>query len=440
MTEATKLQGAHEPITDFVWRQGAGPLDARALGALGVDDLGDLWGQFALHVRDGQGSHLLARDRLGVNKLFFATTDANEVVSANYLVDLRRRGHALRDIWSVPAGHAIQLAPARNEYRLFRHAELAYGEEPGAPRDVLVEGIRDALTTTFERLAVLLRGRRLFVTLSGGLDSTVIALMARQHLGAFTAVTFAVDEESPGSDLGFARIVADSLGVPLEVVRPSADDIVALLDDVLVQGQDWRDFNVHCGLVNAAIARHLHHHGGQPATPRPVVLTGDAMNELVADYVPVVHRGVRHYELPRVEPGILRRFLVTGLDSGDREVGIFGAQGIDVVQPYALAAEAYVALPGSQLGMPGVKAELVHALMGSKVPSAIYERPKVRAQVGSSDHVGGTLAVLLERGIDTAWLERRFASLLDADADERRQLIRAGMYRFTPQAPWQRAP
>ena len=94
-----------------------------------------------------------------------------------------------------------------------------------------------------------------------------------------------------------------------------------LIDPVLMYGQDWRDFNVHCGIVNLAIARAIRaeHHDGA----RPLLLTGDGMNELMADYSPVIHNELEYYSLPRLPPGRLRRFLVQGLDAGDREVGIF---------------------------------------------------------------------------------------------------------------------
>src|SRR5207237_8247735 len=61
----------------------------------------------------------------------------------------------------------------------------------------------------------------------------------------------------------------------------SAD--LELLDTVLLEGIDWRDFNVHAGLVNAALARGIAQlHASDSAAP--VALTGDIANELLADY------------------------------------------------------------------------------------------------------------------------------------------------------------
>jgi asparagine synthetase B (glutamine-hydrolysing) len=430
-------------VADFVWRDQRPWNEPSA--PLRLEDTVRLWGQFALHRGDGAGGHVLARDRLGVNKLFFTVTPEGEVLSSSFLFDLLQRGHPVERVWSVPSGHAVAVSPARGGYRLHRHAALDFAAEAAeaAEPDAVVRRIRETLAATFERLAAVVRGRRVFVSLSGGLDSTVVALLAREHLcaGELTALTFALRGDSradAGGDLGFARVAARAAGVRLEVVRPSPDELVELLDTVLLYGQDWRDFNVHCGLVNAALGRWLREQlGDDRGLPPPVLLTGDTMNELMADYSPVVHRGVEHYGLPRLPVGRLRRFLVAGLDSGDREVGVLSAFGLDVLQPYALAAEAYAAVPGAQLERPLAKQELVDRVMGSRVPPAILARPKVRAQVGGASAEGGVLAAIVDRGLDGGFLRRRFAALYGLEERQLARLIRGGLYRFTSEAPWE---
>jgi asparagine synthetase B (glutamine-hydrolysing) len=276
------------------------------------------------------------------------------------------------------------------------------------------------------------------VTLSGGLDSSSIAALARAHLGAFTAVTFARAEEPemPGSDLDAARRVAEALGVALEVVRPAGDELVAQLDDALVHGQDWREFNVHCALVNACLADGIAaHHARARAPGRPAVLTGDGMNELMADYTAVSYAGRDYYRLPRMAPGRLRRFLVAGLDSGDREIGVFGARGIDALQPYAICADAYARVPEAWLQVENAKQGLARDVIGGALPAFVYERPKVRAQVGSSAEVGGTLGLLADRGLDQAALAERFAALFGIEPVDLRGMIRAGFYRFPTSYP-----
>jgi asparagine synthetase B (glutamine-hydrolysing) len=396
-------------------------------------------GHFALHRRDAEGVHHLARDPLGVNKLFYAI-EGDEVVSASFLFELIRRGHPLGEIWSVPSGHVVRIHPPTRRFSVEKFSKLRFASDGQAPFDMAeleahAVAIRERLEATFEALARALEGRRVYVTLSGGLDSTTIAVLARVYLPDVVAVTFTMGgaDEASG-DLAFARRVAEHLGLELIVARAGSDDLVGLLDDVLLYGQDARDFNVHCALVNAVIGRALSTFHSDERLP-PVVLTGDTMNELVADYCPVSHRGQTFYALPRLSPGRLRRFLVQGLDSGDREVGVFARFGLETVQPYALAADVYTALPAASVGHGDAKQRLARAAFGDRIPSYIYDRPKVRAQVASSLEVGGTLSALVDRGIDAASLRARFAELLSSRVEEVDALIRVGFYRFATEYP-----
>ena len=275
--------------------------------------------------------------------------------------------------------------------------------------------------------------------MSGGLDSSGVAALTRQFIGDFVGVTFRVEGTSDtveqGEDLYSARAVASALGVRLEVVEVPREALFSVLDEVLLYGQDYRDFNVHCGIVNAVLAGAMRQRFGATWLRRPVVLTGDTMNELMADYSPVAYQNREYYTLPRLPIGQMRRFLVNGLGTGDREVGIFAHHGIDTIQPYALCADAYCALPASLLVEPAMKQRLGREIFGASLPASIYKRPKVRAQVASSAEVGGTLAAMIDHGIDAAVLEHRFASLFQFQPSALKAWIRAGNYRFTPVYP-----
>src|SRR6185437_14973927 len=128
----------------------------------------------------------------------------------------------------------------------------------------------------------------------------------------------------------------------------------------------------HCALVNARIAEHLAETRASGGADRPVILTGDTMNELMADYVPVTFRGTEFYSLPKLAADKLRRFLVSGLDSGDREVGIFSHFGMDVIQPYAMLADVYASLPAAHVQNADAKQRLVREVMGDKIPAEVY--------------------------------------------------------------------
>jgi asparagine synthetase B (glutamine-hydrolysing) len=247
-----------------------------------------------------------------------------------------------------------------------------------------------------------------------------------------TAVSF--DLARPGKRPSQDRIVAErlagDLGLPLLQATVSQDELFANIDTVLLEGIDWRDFNVHAALVNAALAAAIDDslRPGDPASA--LVLTGDLANEFLVDYHPERYGATTYYELPRLSSAALRTSLVRGLDTCHREIGVFAAWGLSVVQPYAVAADAYLALDAGLLEHEDRKQRLCREVFGSLLPDYVYSRPKTRAQVGDSNLDGGVLAACVDRGFDGAWLQRRFARLHSiSDANALARFIRAGRYR-----------
>jgi len=387
-----------------------------------------LYGHFAVQHSDGK-RHFLARDPMGVHKLFFALRDDGTVDTDPWLHELLARAPAQR-VFAVPSSAVLAIDADAGTISRMPYPELPF--DTASSEDDAARGVTEALTLAFERIARRIDDdRHVYVTLSGGLDSSTIATFAAEHLPRerLTAVTLHVDDGRPvaeGSDLHAARSVAKHLKVPLceLVVEPSS--ILELVDDALLFGQDFRDFNVHCALVNAAIAREL---AAQIALPCDHLLTGDGANELMSDYEAVDLEGRSYYELPKLTRSALRRFLVRGLDAGDREVGVFARYGLRCIQPFLLAARAFAAVPGQLIDDRTAKSRIARRVLGDRIPGAIFDRPKVRAQCGREGEPSGTMAVLIRAGIDQDALNRRFMELYGVDARFMRGLIRAGMYR-----------
>lgn len=235
--------------------------------------LGTAQGHYAFHLRDGD-THVLARDPLGVHKRFFALDDEGGVDDDRLLARLLQRQPAER-VFAVPSSGVLRVS--RGAITIDDRPPLEVTQHHEGPLDEAITSnvarIERALTQVFDRLEGSLAGREVWVTLSGGLDSSTVAALAVERFPSLRAITFRLDDGplTDDEDLAAARRVAAHLGIPLfEAVVPPAQ-VLALVDEALVHGQDWRDFNVHCALVNAAIAQAL----GR-ATERPVVLTGTA--------------------------------------------------------------------------------------------------------------------------------------------------------------------
>jgi asparagine synthetase B (glutamine-hydrolysing) len=319
-------------VTNVCWSDG---VYQPSMAPAAIRTAGDsvLHGRFACASTLPDGTVTLARDPLGLNKLFVAIHESGRVVAGNYLVDLVRHGVPFEAVYSVPAGHVVRIGPHERIEVARYSAEAA---EPGAADvDNVADAIRHELEQWLSRLSDQFRDRRVAVCLSGGLDSGVVAALARKYFPALTAYTYSFT--APGAPLSedavYAEQLAGFLGIPFRFVPATADDLHAVVDDALCYGQDWRDFNVHCAIVNELVARAIRRDAEASGAPMPLVLTGDLANEFLADYEPVPYGGREYYTLPRLQPFELRQVLIRGLDSGDREVGIFNRHGLDVVQP-----------------------------------------------------------------------------------------------------------
>jgi asparagine synthetase B (glutamine-hydrolysing) len=405
-----------------------------------IDALRRTHGRFALALAPADQRIVLARDKLGMNKLFFAIHETSGLLAANYLVDLVERGAPLEAVYSVPPGHVLDLDLAREAWRLQPYFEVA-PDNAAVPLPALAADIRARIEYWFSSFARQFARRRLCVCLSGGLDSSLIAAFARRHFDEVTAYTYGYLGEGEGSDdARYGKEVAAALDLPFRFVPACREDILQALDDAILYGQDWRDFNVHCAIVNELLAQAIAADAKArgPSEP-PLAMTGDLMNEYLADYTSFFYRGTEYYPLPRLSPGELRTPLIRGLDAGDREVGVFAHHGIELLQPYGMMAEEFLRIPGDLIDDPRCKQQLIRQVAGDLLPPFVFERAKVRAQVGNADEATGVLPVLAEEGIDAGWVKRRFCELLRVpDPALLGRFVRLGRYRFATEWPRRR--
>ena len=377
------------------------------------------------------------RDPLGINKLFWASGEDGELRFAARPWRLVQAGCPFDGIRAVPPGTAIDLNSIATEVRTLRAPQRSV--RPGDSLEYIARRIRSTLDLYCAALAAAHPGTPVYVCLSGGLDSSAATVLARRHFADVTAVSFDLDRAGapPSADRLAAERLAADLGMPLLSVTVTVESVLDGLDTALVEGIDWRDFNVHAALVNVALARGIAEHcaAHHPHTA-PLVLTGDLANEYVCDYKAEQYRGETYYSLPRLAPAALQWVLIRGVETSHREVGPFQAYGLPLVQVYAPAVDHYLALPEDFLAEPARKDRLCQLMFGDLLPDYIYGRPKTRAQVGDAETGRGVLGACVDNGIDRAWLRQRFSQLHGvSDPSLLDRFIRAGRYRSSVPTP-----
>jgi asparagine synthetase B (glutamine-hydrolysing) len=338
-------------------------------------------------------------------------------------------------MYSVPAGTCIDVDSDRRTLTVSRYFRPWLNGNETSTLEQSAEALGSALHRWFGRPARQFASHRVLICLSGGVDSGLIAAFARRYFASVTAYTFAFSPDGNAGQLSedaeSAERLAGALGIPWRLVRAGPDDVVGALRPAILNGQDWRDFNVHCAMVNELLARAMINDWTESGSSQPViVLTGDLMNELVADYSPVRYKGHDYYALPRLSRDQLRLALVRGLDAGDREVGVFARHGLRVVQPYGLVSDSILGIPSRLLCAYDAKQRLARSAAAALLPEWLLTRAKVRAQIGNRTGENSMLALLVDRGYDAHWLRQTFCSSLGAsDGAFPGDFIRAGAYR-----------
>jgi asparagine synthase (glutamine-hydrolysing) len=228
----------------------------------GVHTAKQLDGMFALAIADGEELYL-ARDPLGIKPLYYGQ-HAGGLAFASELKALV--GHA-EDVREFPPGTWFHS----------RHGFQRYYEVPdGSPMPgSLTEHLRN-VRAALEQAVVkrLMSDVPVGAFLSGGLDSSIIAAIARLHIDELH--TFSVGIEG-SRDIQAARLVARHLGTVHHEYILTPDEVLAALPEIIYFLESFDQ-----DLVRSAIPCYFT--SRLASTFVKVILTGEGADELFAGY------------------------------------------------------------------------------------------------------------------------------------------------------------
>jgi asparagine synthase (glutamine-hydrolysing) len=254
-----------------------------------------LEGMFAVGIWDeAQRRLVLGRDRLGIKPLYLAQTDhgllfasepktllasdwVDRSTSPTALLDYfmfratRSPATLVRGIEKLSAGTFCTYDPTRrmlHQHRYWRPARGAVEPLDDATVERNAEdAIEDAVTSH------LVSDVPLGVFLSGGVDSSLVAAMARKHSDV---AGFTVGTHSPLDESTYAQTVADHLGMPLHVRWVTGPDFRDRFDDWAYHNDD--PVSDPSALALMLLTEHARDHDMK------VMLAGEGADELFGGY------------------------------------------------------------------------------------------------------------------------------------------------------------
>lgn len=317
-------------------------------------------GQFARAKAIG-GTFALIRDPLGVTPLYYGRTKDHKLCFASEVKGLLAI-HA-DDIRELPPGHSY-LNGTLTEYF---HPSLPEKQED-QPSNLVATRLRRLLQVSVERYAG--RDSNFGACLSGGLDSSVIAALARP----LTPVLHTFAAGFPGApDLKYARLAADFIRSTHHEIIVALDDLLRALPEVIFHLESFDALLVRSSLMNYLVACEA----GQYVS---AAFSGEGGDELFGGYDYL--KALPLEQLPDELLDITGRLHNTALQRVDRSAAAGG------IAPYVAFLDPDVVLyalriPPQLKIHDGVEKWILRQALVDELPDEVLNRPKAKFWQGA---------------------------------------------------------
>lgn len=330
---------------------------------MGPDCVNHLDGMFAFAI-EHNGETFLARDPLGIKPLYYGkSADGKRFLFASEIKALA--GHVKR-IKEFPAGHWYHSTHGWHKYYQLEETIRPFDGAENEAVPLIKSTLRDAV---YKRL---LADVPVGVSLSGGLDSSIVTALAREeteHLHSFAVGV----EGSP--DIEAAKQMSRHLDTVHHEYVYSTQDMVEALPNVLYHLESFDPALVRSAIPNYFLAKLASEHV-------KVILTGEGADEIYAGY-----DYLARYESPDELQGemihITNALHNTNLQRADRMSMAFGLEArvpfLDVN-----SVSFAMGIPADwKLHEKRVPKALLRQSFASDLPEEIVNRPKAKFSKGA---------------------------------------------------------
>jgi asparagine synthase (glutamine-hydrolysing) len=243
-----------------------------------------------------------------------------------------------------------------------------------------IQAIRDSLETAVRKR--MMADVPVGVSLSGGLDSSIISMIASKDKPGLHSFVVGVED---GEDIDAAQLMADELGTQHHEYIYTEQEMVDILPEVVYYLESFDPALVRSAIPNYMLARMASDHV-------KVMLTGEGADELYAGYS-YLQRYNEADDLQEELVNITEALHNTNLQRGDR---MSMAHGLEARVPFLDVDSVSLALsipPEWKLQKDGRPAkDLLRRAYEGLLPDEIVYRPKMKFSKGA-----GSSDILAER-------------------------------------------
>ncbi len=222
---------------------------------------------------------IAGRDQVGIRPLYFTATNKSIQFSSEIkgfskeTADVKEFPPGLLYIYDIDTFHNTQLTEYtfRNIYRAQQLTHLTDRQ--------YLDRVKAAVTDSIRRR--LAADKSIAFLLSGGVDSSLVAAISSKILGK-TIRTFccSLNGESEGTDLQYARKVAQHIGSNHTEVLFTAEQGLEAIDDVIYTTETWDTTTIRASVGQYLVCKYISEH-----TDCKVVMVGEGPDEVCSSYL-----------------------------------------------------------------------------------------------------------------------------------------------------------
>jgi asparagine synthase (glutamine-hydrolysing) len=321
------------------------------------------------------------RDQLGRAPLYYGALDDDTLCFAS---EVKAMLEATDDVNEVPPGHRFDGKKMKAYFHLKKRRPV-----DGSTEDIAQE-LQRRLADSVER-RVSESGNLVGSWLSGGLDSSTMAALARPHVDKLYTFAAGVPD---APDLKHAREVAEFIDADHREVIVTFEEMMAALPNVIYHLESFDALLVRSSITNYLV-------GKVASDYVPAVFSGEGGDELFAGYEYIKSMDID--DLPDELIDITNRLHNTALQRVDRSSAAHGTIAhVGFLDPDVV--DYAMRIPPDLKLHDGVEKWILRRAMDGLLPESILDRTKSKFWEGAG--VGEQLSQYAERHISDSEFEQ----------------------------------